>query len=91
MTKLDFSYDGLTVGYFEDERLPLARGDYRYMSYRGFGHLKMVESVRAGKPARCVAQSGDRRVEFLVARIPEHNVLSVIDVVVTDDAARSDS
>ncbi len=74
--KLEFSFDGLPVGHFED-RAPFGAGRYRYMPYRGPGHLKMGEVLRGGAHARCVFTDGKKRYEFLVTGVPEYGVLEI--------------
>src|SRR5437763_16613432 len=51
--ELEFSYEGMPVGYFEEERYPMAPRRYRYMPYRGPGHYEMQTARRAGGRPRC--------------------------------------
>ena len=72
----EFSYDGLIVGRLE-EQFPTSAGRFRYMPYRGPGHLKMGEAVRLEGAARCTFDSNGQRFEMVVDGIPEYGVLSV--------------
>jgi hypothetical protein len=72
-----FTYGGYPVGYFDKGELPSRPGRYRYMPYRGEGHLLMIGAIERIGKARCRFPNGDR---FRVIAIPEPHVLEIGDV-----------
>ena len=83
--KLEFSFDGMPVGYFEELEYPRIAGRYRYMPYRGPGHYYMFQATSAGS-ARCsFAQSG-ARYEFVVVPSHEHGVLEIKSIESVDQS-----
>jgi hypothetical protein len=79
--KLEFFLSGSPVGYFEGAEYPRTPGRYKYMPYRGPGHLGMIEAVRSGKHPRCSFVDSDGRQEFVVAGVPEYGVLDLEAIV----------
>ncbi len=77
--ELEFSYEGTPVGYFEEERYPVAPGRYRYMPYRGPGHYEMQTAHRAGGRPRCTYSANGRAVSFAVVDCPEYGVLELAE------------
>jgi hypothetical protein len=75
--KLEFFLSGSPVGYFEGAAYPRIPGRYRYMPYRGRGHLEMIEAVRSGEHPQCSFIDSDGQREFVVAGVPEHGVVDV--------------
>ena len=64
------------VGYFEDQ-LPSSPGLYRYMPYRGPGHLRLVQALASTGPQRCYyIVEGEPRY-FIAERISSLHVLQV--------------
>jgi len=49
-----FFFQDHPVGYFEDVQLPAAPGDYRYMPYRGPGHLRLMGALKSLGPQRVI-------------------------------------
>jgi len=74
--ELEFSYEGMPVGYFEEAAYPTAPGRYRYMPYRGEGHYRMQAALRAGARPRCIFGSS---ASFAVLECPEYGVLELVD------------
>jgi hypothetical protein len=77
--KLEFSYEGMPVGYFEEERYPMSPGRYRYVPYRGPGHYEMQTARRAGAHPRCTFQAGGRAVSFTVVNCSDYGVLELAE------------
>lgn len=75
----DFYFDGMEVGYFEQDDYPTTDGKYRYMPYRGRGHYEMQTSLERGDEARCSYDAGGQHVTFVVRKCPEHGVLVLSD------------
>ena len=65
------------VGVFEERDHPRSPGRYRYMPFRGLGHLSMQKHLRAGGNPRCYYDIGDVRVSFTVRDCPEYGVLEL--------------
>jgi hypothetical protein len=76
---LEFMFDGLPVGCFEEAAYPSAPGRYRYMPYRGAGHYFMHQKRRESGAAHCTYECGGRRVSFVVIDCPEYGVLELRD------------
>ena len=77
MTKpLEFWFQGLPVGFFEEPEYPRTSGRYRYMPYRGPGHYRMGQALAHG-PAQCSFKAGWRRRKFTVKSVPEYGVLEI--------------
>jgi N-acetylglucosamine-6-phosphate deacetylase len=79
VTKPEFFFDGMAVGYFEEVEPPRSSGRYRYMLYRGPGHCEM-QAYRClkGSP-RCYYAADNHRVSFTVSDCPEYGVLELCD------------
>ncbi len=64
----DFFFEDLAVGYFEDQ-LPSLPGEYRYMPYRGPGHLRFVHALASSGSQRChYLIQGERRYFTVLVR-----------------------
>jgi hypothetical protein len=70
-----FLLGGGAIGYFEEQEYPFADGRYRYMPYRGPGHLMMQRQVRNRETSQCYYEDNGRRVSFRVRECPEYGVL----------------
>lgn len=77
--KLEFTFKGLPVGCFEGAEYPQQNGRYRYLPYRGPGHLQMHSERRATGSARCSFTVGSRPVSFVVLDCPEYGLLELAD------------
>lgn len=75
----EFSYDGMPVGYFEEERYPTVPGRYRYEPYGGPGHYEMQTAREAGARPRCTYREGNRVVSFTVNDCPEYGMLELVE------------
>ena len=64
--KLEFMFDGLPVGVFMEPEYPTGNGRYRYMPYRGPGHLRMQTTLDTAGEAPCYYEVGIDRVCFTV-------------------------
>ena len=73
---LDFSFNGLPVGYFEEPSYPRTPGRYRYMPYRGLAHYDLVQALASGS-AQCSFSDGDSVYAFVVRSVPEYGVLQI--------------
>jgi hypothetical protein len=52
-------------------------GQWKYMPYRGPGHLKLWECLRLNKAAECYVDDDLGRVEFVVIGVPVYGFLEV--------------
>lgn len=75
--ELEFSYEGMPVGCFEEDRYPITPGRYRYVPYRGPGHFAMQTARRAGAQPRCTFEAAGHVVSFTVVDCPEYGVLEL--------------
>ena len=74
--KLEFSFNHLPVGVFQEPDYPRASGRYRYMPYRGPGHYQMGQALMKG-PAKCSFKDGWWRRKFTVKSVPTYGVLEI--------------
>jgi hypothetical protein len=74
---LKFMFKGMPVGHFEESEYPRRDGRYRYMPYRGPGHLQMQTELRNSARAECHYEFGGERVTFAVEDYPEYGVLEL--------------
>ena len=76
--KLNFFFDGLPVGHFVDrDSYPTESGDYRYVPYRGDGHLRwQQECVRSGF-AHCSYETSSGRVVFVARPASQYGVVRI--------------
>ena len=76
--RLDFCCDGLVAGYFIDiATYPTTPGRYRYMPYRGPGHLRLGQQFGAAGFARCSWGAPGERVAFVARSGGEYCVLLI--------------
>ncbi len=77
---IEFFFGHQAVGYFDGEP-PSSAGEYRYMPFRGPGHLRLAEELARKGPQYChYVVNGETRY-FTVARIPRPHVLEVSELV----------
>ena len=76
---LEFMFENMPVGYFEEPEFPVRDGSYRYMPYRGPGHYRMGISLRETGRAQCSYDFGGERVLFIVRSCPEYGVLDLVE------------
>jgi hypothetical protein len=77
--KLEFMFENMPVGYFQESEFPASDGSYHYMPFRGPGHYRMGISLRETGRAQCCYDSGSERVLFTVRSCPEYGVLELVD------------
>jgi hypothetical protein len=77
---IQFFFGSQVVGYFEDQP-PSSGGQYRYMPFRGPGHLCLVEELSRKGPQYCHYVANGETRYFTVARIPDPHVLEVSELV----------
>ena len=77
--KLEFMFEGMPVGYFQEPEFPSTDGSYHYMPYRGPGHYRMGISLGETGKARCTYDSVRERVLFTVRSCPEYGVLELVE------------
>ena len=75
--RLEFKFNGMPVGYFEESEYPRNDGRYRYMPYRGLGHYQMGIELREKGRARCNYTVGSEEVSFAVLDCPEYGFLKL--------------
>ncbi len=81
---LEFMYEGMPVGFFEEAEYPRQGGRYRYMPYRGAGHYQMQVELGEKGSARCSYTAGSERVTFAVVACPEYGLLELADFEAKD-------
>lgn len=87
-TRLVFVFKGLPVGAFEGSEYPKRKGLYRYLPFRGPGHLQMhLERLETGS-ARCSYKVGSKQVAFVVLDCPEYGLLELADFEFEEDDAK---
>lgn len=65
--RLNFSFQGSPVGYFVDlDTYPSVPGRYKYMPFRGPGHLALRNECTRNGCAHCTYPVGDGVVSFVV-------------------------
>lgn len=65
-------FEQAVVGYFQNE-LPSEPGRFEYMPYRGHGHYRLGEALKAG-PQRCYyIVEGEKRY-FTVLSVANHRL-----------------
>ena len=75
--KLEFLFDGLPVGVFEEPEFPKCDGRYHYMPYRGPGHYEMQTALQKSGSARCSYKDADGRTSFTVMSCPAYGILEL--------------
>jgi hypothetical protein len=76
-TRLDF-YCDLVAGYFIDmASYPTTSGRFRYIPYRGPGHLRVGQQFEAAGFARCSWGAPDQRAERVARRGGEYGLLLI--------------
>ena len=83
--KLIFCFADQAVGHFiEIEEYPARPGRYRYMPYRGPGHLRFQEECARNGLARCAFKTAAGLVTFSARPTEEAAVVSIDDVRLED-------
>ncbi len=72
----EFFFEEHVVGLFEDQ-LPSSPGEYRYMPFRGPGHLRLVEALDCSGSQRCYCVIEGEKHYFTVLKAPSQGVLLV--------------
>jgi len=79
--KLDFSCGGKVAGRFIDmTSYPRTAGRYRYLPYRGPGHLLLQEECHRSGFARCTYEGADGPVTFVVRTVATTSFLDVEEI-----------
>lgn len=79
--KLDFSCDGKLAGRFVDmATYPIGSGRYKYMPYRGPGHLALQEECRRSGFARCTWPGQNGAISFVARPVTEYGLLDVSEI-----------
>ncbi|MBK1877088.1 hypothetical protein [Pelagicoccus mobilis] len=74
---LEFEFNGMPVGYFEESSFPYSDGIYKYMPYRGSGHYELGQELKKGKNAHCSYNDGGKKVGFEVVEHVEYGTLKL--------------
>jgi len=64
------------AGYFEDQ-LPTSPGMYRYIPFRGPGHLRLIQALASSGPQRCYYVVEGEPHYFIAKRVSSLHVLQV--------------
>ena len=83
--RIEFSYEGSPVGYFESSVAPQAPGRYRYMPFRGVGHYQMATALAKGIHPRCTVTESNRTRSFIVVSQPETGILELAEFQLAED------
>ncbi|HTH48249.1 MAG TPA: hypothetical protein VMB21_12120 [Candidatus Limnocylindria bacterium] len=78
-SKLEFMFEGMLVGCFQERTFPATAGRYRYMPYRGPGHYNLGLRFQELGRAQCHYDVEGDRVFFVVLARPEYGVLELAD------------
>jgi hypothetical protein len=78
-SRLEFMFEDMPVGYFQESEFPATDGSYHYMPYRGPGHYRLGLRLQETGRAQCCYDVGSERVLFVVRRCPEYGVLELIE------------
>jgi hypothetical protein len=73
-----FFFEEEPAGYFEQTQLPLGPGSYRYIPYRGIGHLRLMQSLKSSGPQRCHYLFNGTKHFFTVLNCPSQGVLELV-------------
>jgi hypothetical protein len=79
-----FFFEDRPVGYFEDDQLPCSPGSYRYVPYRGPGHLQLQQALVSQGPQRCHYIAKNAKRYFTVVACPAHGLLELANFDVPD-------
>jgi len=71
-----FFFEEHAVGCFEDQ-LPSSPGQYRYISLRGPGHLRLIERLASTGAQRCHYVLEGEKHYFIVIKAPRQDILLV--------------
>jgi hypothetical protein len=77
---IEFFFGSQVVGYFEDQP-PSSAGQYRYLPFRGPGHLCLVRELARKGPQYCHYVANSEKLYFTVARISSLHVLEVSELL----------
>lgn len=79
--KLDFKCGGKLVGCFADlDEYPTKAGRYKYIAYRGPGHLLLREECKLSGFARCTYEANGS-VQFIVRTVAMSTGLVDVDEI----------
>ena len=76
---IQFFFGSQAVGYFEDQP-PSSAGQYRYMPFRGPGHLCLVQELARKGPQYCHYVANGETRYFTVERIPSLHMQTADDL-----------
>jgi hypothetical protein len=78
-----FLFEGMPVGYFEQEEFPHTAGRYRYVPFRGPGDFEMQKQREAGTQPRCYFNTSGGQVSFAIRDCPVYGELVICDFETT--------
>jgi hypothetical protein len=79
--KLEFRFGGHAAGRFDDVvTYPKVPGRYKYMPYRGPGHLLLQEECRRSGFARCTYAAPGGDCVFSARTCAEYGILDIDEI-----------
>lgn len=72
---LEFFFERNSVGLFEEFKYPTKDGEYSYQPYRGFGHLKMWQTIKEKGSAVSYYINKNEKISFKVKNAGKHGKL----------------
>ena len=72
-----FFFEDSPVGYFAGDQLPNSPGSYRYVPYRGTGHLRLQQALVSQGPQRCHYIVENAKRHFTVVACPAYGLLEL--------------
>jgi hypothetical protein len=82
-----FYLDREPIGWFVELQPPLTEGEHRYEPFRGPGHYKLMQTLKAAHTPRCHYESDGKRVEFSVVGHSAYGVLTLVGFEVVEHSA----
>jgi hypothetical protein len=77
---LAFFIDDMVVGTFETDQYPKQDGDYKYIPYRGTGHLELQNRLKNNGTAQCKYKMNSRVMTFDVIACPQYGIVTIANV-----------
>ena len=88
--RLEFTFNGMPVGIFEETEYPRQSGLYHYLPFRCPGHYHMQMELSKQGSARCHYKVGPKQVFFTVVDCPRYGILELADFEIQVKAASPD-
>jgi hypothetical protein len=77
---LEFYINDMVVGTFEGNRYPVQDGEYKYMPYRGPGHLEMQNRLKKDGKAQCKYILKNKDIIFDITACPKYGIVVLANI-----------